>query len=292
MISVTDANGAAITDSTHIANVNPLRYRGYYYDSETGLYYISARYYDPIVKRMLNSDDELLSAVSPQALTDKNYFAYCDNNPVIRVDRDGGIWGIVLWAVADGLLNSIDEIVELVDVCENGGNKNVAIVNLAISFTTGAAISIVSSVASKPVATIIAAAACYIFTNGYDVYTTYRSSGNTADLGSLVSEASVNVVCDVASTAISSKINKEVTDGMLNEGEKLLKKGTTRARILSKRERTPNVQKGLAHAAKKQSTGKKLIYKAKALSRAIDLSVSRTANRIKNWIMRKWHGKK
>lgn len=126
MISVTDANGAAITDSTHIANVNPLRYRGYYYDSETGLYYISARYYDPIVKRMLNSDDELLSAVSPQALTDKNYFAYCDNNPVIRVDRDGGIWGIVLWAVADGLLNSIDEIVELVDVCENGGNKNVA----------------------------------------------------------------------------------------------------------------------------------------------------------------------
>ena len=36
MISVTDANGAAITDSTHIANVNPLRYRGYYFDSETG----------------------------------------------------------------------------------------------------------------------------------------------------------------------------------------------------------------------------------------------------------------
>lgn len=100
------------------------------------------------------------------------------------------------------------------------------------------------------------------------------------------------MVCDFASTAIGSKINKEVTDGMLNEGEKLLKKGTTRARILSKRERTPNVQKGLAHAAKKQSTGKKLIYKAKALSRAIDLSVSRTANRIKNWIMRKWHGKK
>ena len=292
VISVTDANGAAITDSTHIANVNPLRYRGYYYDSETGLYYISARYYDPIVKRMLNSDDGLLSAVSPQALTDKNYFAYCDNNPVIRVDRDGGIWGIVLWAFADGLLNSIDEIVELVDVCENGGNKNVAIVNLVISFTTGAAISIVSSVASKPVATIIAAAVCSIFTNGCDVYTTYRSSGNTADLGSLVSEASVNVACDVASATIGSKINKEVTDGMLNEGEKLLKKGTTRARILSKRGRTPNVQKGLAHAAKKQSTGKKLIYKAKALSRAIDLSVSRTANRIKNWIIRKWHGKK
>ena len=44
MISVTDANGAAITDSTHIANVNPLRYRGYYFDSETGFYYVSSRY--------------------------------------------------------------------------------------------------------------------------------------------------------------------------------------------------------------------------------------------------------
>ena len=54
--SVTDANGAAITDSTHIANVNPLRYRGYYYDSETGFYYVSSRYYDPEIGRWINAD--------------------------------------------------------------------------------------------------------------------------------------------------------------------------------------------------------------------------------------------
>ena len=57
IISVTDANGAAITDSTHIANVNPLRYRGYYYDSETGLYYVSSRYYDPEIGRWINADN-------------------------------------------------------------------------------------------------------------------------------------------------------------------------------------------------------------------------------------------
>ena len=56
IISVTDANGTAITDSTHIANVNPLRYRGYYYDSETGFYYVSSRYYDPEIGRFINAD--------------------------------------------------------------------------------------------------------------------------------------------------------------------------------------------------------------------------------------------
>ena len=45
-LSVTDASGKAITDANHIANINPIRYRGYYYDAETGLYYLQSRYYE------------------------------------------------------------------------------------------------------------------------------------------------------------------------------------------------------------------------------------------------------
>lgn len=45
-LSVTDASGKAITDPLHIANINPIRYRGYYYDAETGLYYLQSRYYE------------------------------------------------------------------------------------------------------------------------------------------------------------------------------------------------------------------------------------------------------
>ncbi len=138
VISVTDANGAVITDSTHIANVNPLRYRGYYYDSETGLYYISARYYDPIVKRMLNSDDELLSAVSPQALTDKNYFAYCDNNPVTRADGEGSFWHIVAGAVVGAVFNSLDDAVNLVFAYKSGTGIKAAWLHLGVSFVAGA----------------------------------------------------------------------------------------------------------------------------------------------------------
>lgn len=45
-LSVTDASGKAITDPLHIASINPIRYRGYYYDAETGLYYLQSRYYE------------------------------------------------------------------------------------------------------------------------------------------------------------------------------------------------------------------------------------------------------
>ena len=86
VISVTDANGAAITDSTHIANVNPLRYRGYYYDSETGLYYLQSRYYDPAVKRFINADS-LVGA--NKDILGNNVFAYCSNNPVNYSDPTG-----------------------------------------------------------------------------------------------------------------------------------------------------------------------------------------------------------
>ena len=50
------------------------------------MYYVNSRYYDPAVKRMINADDDSLSTATPQGLTDKNYFAYCDNNPVTRAD--------------------------------------------------------------------------------------------------------------------------------------------------------------------------------------------------------------
>ncbi len=138
VVSVKDANGVVITSSTHIANINPLRYRGYYYDTETKLYYVNARYYDAKVKRMLNSDDISIVAVSLESLTDKNCFSYCDNNPVIRTDGEGNIWHVVVGAAVGGILNSIDEIVGVVDAYKNSGNIYQAWLHLGVSFTSGA----------------------------------------------------------------------------------------------------------------------------------------------------------
>ncbi|NLJ31217.1 MAG: RHS repeat-associated core domain-containing protein [Clostridiales bacterium] len=95
VLSVTDANGNAITDPNHIANVNPIRYRGYYYDTETGLYYLNSRYYDPQTGRFLNADDTDVLDEDQNSLSENNLFAYCLNNPVNMTDDDGTIaWWI------------------------------------------------------------------------------------------------------------------------------------------------------------------------------------------------------
>ena len=53
---VLNANGVQTTEASFIGNINPFRYRGYYYDAETGLYYLNSRYYDPRIGRFLNMD--------------------------------------------------------------------------------------------------------------------------------------------------------------------------------------------------------------------------------------------
>ena len=65
---------------------NPFRYRGYYYDTETGFYYVSSRYYDPEVGRYLNADGYVSTG---QGILGNNMFAYCGNNPVNNCDPSG-----------------------------------------------------------------------------------------------------------------------------------------------------------------------------------------------------------
>ena len=79
--------------SATLGAANPLRYRGYVYDSETSLYYLSSRYYNPVWGRFINADTAAVVAASPdKANWDKNLFAYCDNNPVSRKDDGGDLW--------------------------------------------------------------------------------------------------------------------------------------------------------------------------------------------------------
>ena len=84
------------TDGTMAATLgaaNPLRYRGYVYDSETGLYYLSSRYYNPTWGRFVNADTaDVLGASPDKANWDKNLFAYCDNDPINRQDDEGDLW--------------------------------------------------------------------------------------------------------------------------------------------------------------------------------------------------------
>ena len=66
---------------------NPLRYRGYYYDVETKLYYLQSRYYDPETCRFINADSLLVAG--DDYIQGVNMFAYCQNNPVVYSDPSG-----------------------------------------------------------------------------------------------------------------------------------------------------------------------------------------------------------
>ena len=86
VVSITDNNGNAITSPNHIGNLNPFRYRGYYYDTESGFYYLMSRYYDPVTHRFINADGYFQSGTS---ILYGNTFAYCGNNPIMFADPTG-----------------------------------------------------------------------------------------------------------------------------------------------------------------------------------------------------------
>jgi RHS repeat-associated protein len=82
---------------------NPIRYRGYVYDAETGLYYLQSHYYDPTMGQFINTDG-VMGVTSD--MCSYNLFAYCGNNPVVRFDAAGASWATIL-AIKIHLLNNI-----------------------------------------------------------------------------------------------------------------------------------------------------------------------------------------
>ena len=84
-VTVKSTNGQVNTSESHIANINPIRYRGYVYDTETGFYYLQSRYYDPTTCRFVNADGQL----NTNTFIGCNQFAYCDNNPIMCYDPNG-----------------------------------------------------------------------------------------------------------------------------------------------------------------------------------------------------------
>ncbi len=79
---------------------NPFRYRGYVYDTETRLYYLESRYYDPETGRFISADNEDVLTKDLLSTYDKNLYSYCDNNPIIRVDFGGDFWRELFTAIA------------------------------------------------------------------------------------------------------------------------------------------------------------------------------------------------
>ena len=134
VISITDAQGNELVEYEYdewgkliltradnqsnesIANINPIRYRGYYYDTETGYYYLPSHYYDPSICRFINSDIPEIAGMSKGTSAGTNLFAYCNNDPINNIDHTGElaakkvaeiifgiITGLLAQLIADGI---------------------------------------------------------------------------------------------------------------------------------------------------------------------------------------------
>ena len=109
-LSEEDSNSVIVVNT--IGTLNPLRYRGYVYDTETGLYYLQTRYYDPEVGRFINSD---ILVSTGQGLLGNNMFAYCLNNPTNYSDPSG-LCGLCL-------ANRVSDQFSMTGVCEGGNGS-------------------------------------------------------------------------------------------------------------------------------------------------------------------------
>lgn len=134
ILSITDNDGNDVSNNaSHIANINPFRYRSYYYDKETKLYYLNSRYYNPLWGRFLNPDT-LLNA--NQDILSYNLYLYCSNNPIVNTDSHG-----------KGILSSI---VKKVKKAVKKVTKVVKTVVKTVVSTVKSFVSSISKPSSKP----------------------------------------------------------------------------------------------------------------------------------------------
>ncbi len=127
IVAILDANGNTVVEYTYdvwgkllgitgelagtLGIANPQRYRGYYYDTETALYYLQSRYYSPDLMRFISQDDPVLSNAQGEPIG-SNLYAYCLNEPVMNSDAEGNApflgWGLQLEGSFMGMSGGIE----------------------------------------------------------------------------------------------------------------------------------------------------------------------------------------
>ena len=86
---------------------NPCTYRGYYYDQESGLYYLQSRYYSPEWGRFISADETDMMLVQPEYILSTNLFAYCNNDPVNYTDQTGYAAANIVGGIVGGVIGAL-----------------------------------------------------------------------------------------------------------------------------------------------------------------------------------------
>ena len=189
------ADGKKATDATFIGHINPLRYRGYYYDRETRLYYLQSRYYDFANCRFINADT--FATTDANGFLSANMFAYCENNPIMLVDQDGGVPVIIAGALIGGLVGAVSGALSS---ALQGGDKSEIMAGALSGMVTGFVAGAVSTAAP-----ILAA---------------------TLDVSGMAMLGAASAVSGAVGT-FSSALSQKSTKGKVDWGEAVLNGGLT-----------------------------------------------------------------
>ncbi len=206
---VLDENGNPVTEastSVILARINPILYRSYYYDKETEWYYLTSRFYNPEFCRFINSDNYALPTATPTELTDKNLFAYCDNNPVTRVDDEGTFWNFVIGAVVGAAISAASAAI-------SGGDAK----SIALSAVTGAIGGIIGASGLGMVGQIAAGA---ILSGGSNLANQTLVEGKS--LKQLTVEDWIDVGIDTVVGGVTAAVSYKITLSSSKEATKTI----------------------------------------------------------------------
>ena len=199
LISVTGSN-------TTMGNITPLRYRGYIYDRDTGLYYLQSRYYDPAIGRFINAD--AFASTDTKDLLGTNMFAYCENNPINNHDSSGDF--CIASAIVGGVLNAglavagayIDSFISGVPV----NTKDMAI-DVIVAFASGA---------------IQGGFGRGVLANAMDVLDVAWTFGTTVARGGTLEEALARSAVTLVTVKAGKSFDKHLGDGAADKAMGLI----------------------------------------------------------------------
>ncbi len=135
----------------NIGDLNPIRYRSYYYDVETGLYYLNSRYYDPEVGRFINADTTDVLENAKYDINGLNLYAYCDNNPVAGRDDEGDMSFWKKLAVAVAVVAVVAVVAAVVVATAGTGSALCAAATVFMRAAKGAVVGAVTGAVSGAV---------------------------------------------------------------------------------------------------------------------------------------------